>query len=390
MNKFLLPIVFVQLLICIVNAADGDDIHPNLATVVSSMRKNMITDLPELSLTCNRLRCIDKLHSDYSGGDIPLVYELVWKNNDFYVKRTFFPTDKQKMIKDVFITDLPVILVMKNGKLLEWEQGHNRCGIDNFDEIDTNFIQEWEIFPLLGINITKKIVEAAGVNYPDYVERKRGKSAYEFLDEKNYPDSFLEEGYVIRSQPESIDNKNCIVVELPNVDILWLDPELNYSLRKRIRYNNNDGHIKYTAYYQGYEEIHPNIFLPRKVIVDYYALTSVEPNENWGKVAKRVEFDILNVKTDKIDDSLFTVIPTLGTRVVDGIRKEQYRITDPNTDPFEGPIKAGIDALNKQRRYVVIRSLCIIVGSLLFLLLLWLTLDRKRNDTVNTDENKKK
>jgi hypothetical protein len=236
--------------------------------------------------------------------------------------------------------------------------------------------------------IAKKIVEATGVNYSDYVKRKRGKFAYEFLDEKNYPDSFLEESYAVRNKLESIDNKNCVVVESTNVDVLWLAPELNYSLRKRIRYNNDDEHIKYTAYYQDYEEIHPSIFLPRKVIVDYYAHTSVEPKENWGKIAKRVEFDILNVKTNRIEDSLFTVVPTLGTRVVDGIRKEQYRITDPNADPFDDPIKAGTDALNKQYRYIMIRSLCMIVGSVLFLILLWLTLARKKNDAVSTDENK--
>ncbi|MDR1494355.1 MAG: hypothetical protein LBT05_16800 [Planctomycetaceae bacterium] len=65
--------------------------------------------------------------------------------------------------------------------------------------------------------------------------------------------------------------------------------------------------------------------------------------------------------------------------MIDGIRKVEYTITEPNSDPFAGPIGQGI----KANRYVMIRALFIIVGVAMILISIWLTL-RKKERSVRT------
>jgi hypothetical protein len=71
-----------------------------------------------------------------------------------------------------------------------------------------------------------------------------------------------------------------------------------------------------------------------------------------------------------VSEELFNIVPEPGTYVLDDIRKIEYTITDPNFDPFAGPIDQEITA----NRYVMFRAILIIIGSILILVAMWLWL----------------
>ena len=199
------------------------------------------------------------------------------------------------------------------------------------------------------------------------------EQVYYFLTLPYLPESIIDNysKYSVKQEMENIDGHDCFVIEWKDKDILWVDPNHHWVIRQRTTFN-DDKHKKFTVRYQEYREIESGVWFPFKLSVDVYADTIVEPRTNWGKIAKRRFYETQEVKTSQLPESLFSVTPPPGTRVIDHIRKETYTIWDPNVDPFAGPIEQAL----KVNRHVKYRALGIIIGSILIFIAVWQILSR--------------
>ncbi len=319
----------------------------------------------------SRLPCVDVLKSEYSGGDIPVNWEVARKGKKYYVKRTFVPIGKKK-VGDIAISTEPLVKVLQDGCLLSWDLRTNRCSIEKFTEgYEINMAYEWSYFELLGVHVIKYAVNDNKGDY-ESLRKKEKIQGYEFLNVLDLPDSLVRhrDHYIVKNELINIEGHDCYVLEWEQRDILFVDPDMNFSVRKRIVYNQDNGQIEYVATNKDFKEVCPGLWLPYKQMVDVYANTSVEPRSNWGKIASQRFFEIKEVKVGDIEDSLFEISPPVGTRVVDGIRSIHYTISDPGSDPFAGPIGQAI----KANHSVIIRTILIIVGSVLIFFAVWLKL----------------
>jgi hypothetical protein len=375
MKIFLL--LFVVIFIFFEENILGEVQPPNLDEIIVALEqtKKGILDNELLFFKCDRLDCKDLLHSEFSGGDIPVNWELAWKKDNFYAKRTYFPTEIQKKNKEVFITEEPATLILKNRKLLNWNRGLSKCDIETFAGLITlNFINEWTIFEFLGYNVAEKILTLSGNDYQKICEQMKSEPAFYFLFFPYLPETLRDyrTNYSIRSNRENIDNHSCWVIEWSGNDIIWIDD--NFIVRKRTIYNPlHKGSIKYVINYLDHKEIKPNTWFPLTLSIDVYANPFVEPENNWGKIAKQWIFKISEFNINQVSDNLFDITPTLGTLVQDFDKKETYRITEEDSDPFAGPITQGI----KSNRYVMFRAILIIIGSVLIFVVVWLKFRNK-------------
>ena len=161
--------------------ANGESASPldMFISETSQIKQRIVNEMDSFFIKCNRLPSEDVLMSRYSGGDIPLVWELGWQEQNFYTKRTFFPTEKQKKLEDMFISEIPTTLILKNGAVLEWDEGAERCNVDNLvDGVLLNMISEWEYFEFLGYNVAEKIITSSGNSYNDVYRKKTGELGY--------------------------------------------------------------------------------------------------------------------------------------------------------------------------------------------------------------------
>lgn len=375
MKRFLL--LFVVLFIFFGKNVLGEVQSPHLDEIIVALEqtKKGLLENESLSFKCDRLDCQDLLHSGFSGGDIPVGWELAWKKDNFYAKRTYFPTEIQKKNKEVFITEEPATLILKNRKLLNWNKGSSKCDIETFSGLITlNFIKEWTIFEFLGYNVVEKILTHSGNDYQKICEQMKSEPAFYSLFFPYLPETLRDHrtNYSIRPNRENIDNHSCWVIEWSGHDIIWIDD--NFIVRKRTLYNPlHKGSIKYVINYLDHKEIKPNVWFPFALSIDVYANPIVEPQNNWGKIAKQWVFKISEFEMNQVSDNLFDITPTLGTLVQDFDRKEMYTITDPNSDPFAGPIAQGI----KVNRYFMFRAILIVIGSAMILIAAWLKLRKK-------------
>jgi hypothetical protein len=102
----------------------------------------------------------------------------------------------------------------------------------------------------------------------------------------------------------------------------------------------------------------------------YFGYVASHPKEMWDKPLYRYTYKVslsLDVVSERFDFS-----PPVGALVVDGIRKDSYRITAEGANPFAGPIAQGLQA----NRWVMFRAITIIIGSILVFIGLWLMLRR--------------
>ena len=339
----------------------------------SLMKRKVVDDMHSFFLKCERLRCEDVLRSRYSGGDIPLSWELGWKGKNFYAKRTFVPTAVQRKMEDILIPEEPTISILKDGAFMEWSTGLEKCNVDIYEGYTmVNLINEWAFFEFLGYNIAEKIINSSKNTYKDVYEKMENDPAFYFLRLPYLPESIVNNYsmYAVNREKEKIDDSDCFVLEWRDKDVLWVDPNHHWVVRQRTTFT-DDKHKKFTVRYQDYREIEPGVWFPFKLSVDVYADTKIEPKANWDKIAKRWQFEVTELKTE-FPEVLLAVSPPPGTLVVDGIRGTTYTIYDPVHDPFAGPIEQGL----KANRYVVFRAICIVIGSILIFIAVWRMLRR--------------
>ncbi|MDR1383403.1 MAG: hypothetical protein LBJ67_06105 [Planctomycetaceae bacterium] len=356
---------------------------PTLDEIIAGIKKSesLLFDSSSFSIVCERVRCEDVTPSRYGGGYINVEFALAKKSNEWYSSKRFTQIGKTDEFgrniivaqdgSEIWCSLKPIITMIKNKALLEWEVENETIYVDKINT-GRNVHQNLDYFHHIGWNASKFIMKSNGIEL-NQIESE--KYLADFLNHPFLPD-YLEKNkdkYRVLSNQENIDGFPCWVIEYPEMDKCWIDIKHGFALRKRIYHYDIGKPRKRELNSFDFREVKPGLWLPFKQTVMGYASVYGEDASIWNKVVSKSYYETREIDFTSKDD-LFDPVPPVGTTVNDMIRETQYRVSNPNSDPFAGPIAQGI----KVNRYVMIRAILIIVGSIMVFIAVWLKLRNRQ------------
>ena len=238
----------------------------------------------------------------------------------------------------------------------------------------------WSYFQGIGVVPFDLLAESNGVPF-DNVLAKATQSPYlEPILGMYLPvciDKHRKE-YSVRSKPEVVDGISCWVIEWPKRDVIWLDSKLAGVIRKRVIYNASSDTIKSVFYNSEVKEVKKGLFLPYKQEALHYVYPEMglSPSET-GKELSHFIYQVNALEIGSVGpegEKFFNVQLPVGASVYDVDKDVDYRISDPDSDPFAGPIAQGLLI----RQHYIIRSVGIICGFLLVFLAVYVKMFRSK------------
>ncbi len=329
-----------------------------------------------------RVKCEEITPNRFSGGYLNSEFIVAKKGTMWFTSKTFTQIgetnkDGNNVVQtpdgtEVYVPLEPMINILKNHRVFEWNKNNISASVRNFTD-GGNMHQSTDYFRQVGWNVSRYIVKAGGGNYE---AAKKRESLGDYLDHPFLPE-FLEANlakYRVNSVQEEIDGFPCWVVEYPGMDKFWVDSEHGYAIRKRIYHWGPNQARKFAIHNMDFREVKPGIWLPYRQIVDKYASIVSEKKDIWDKVASRLNYEVQEIIFDDIPEQYFDANVSDGLQILDAVRNTKYTISSSESaDPFAGPIGQGI----KANRFVMIRSLIILCGSIVTLIAVWMKFRKK-------------
>jgi hypothetical protein len=347
---------------------------PSIDSFILALKKkeDLWNQQTQFEIKYSRYECHDVLKSQYSGGDLLVDWDTVKKGTKWAVNSTLLGLDEKNLPKSKssnFAYPEIHYFLLKDGQYCEYQETNETCIVDYAKEVISNFFNELVYFDFQGINLCQRIADSHNVDYDSLLTRDR------FLQAKNFfPETFEKSRHQLQvsDSKEEINGYFCWKIEKPGSEIVWIDAENLSIIRKRTSSFGKDLPRQFDVYFEDYREVAPDLWLPYSINVDFYAHFEVEPKSVWGKVAKRQKYRVRSIDFENVPDSLVDVTPAIGTLVSDAVRLQTYRISDPNADPFAGPIAEGL----KVNQHVKYRAIGIMIGSIMIFIAVWLLLRR--------------
>ncbi|MDR3108752.1 MAG: outer membrane lipoprotein-sorting protein [Planctomycetaceae bacterium] len=369
---------------------------PLLDEVIDAFEKKtelLLNNESQFRLTYSRLpgeKITTVQHSERIFNPIECV--LAKRKMDFFVQWRFVNPKPQKTVPGIVFqdSDLPRIAVLRNGSSLNWDKSSSNTLVLAARK-DSDLLQHWDYLLFCGFNPFHHIAKASLCDYADYIHTK--DMAFEMVfSDPLLPDSIKnnKSEYNFLKDQEIVDGFPCWVIECRGIEKLWVDVNNLSILRKRSFTFGQGKPVKFMIHNSDWVEVRKDIFLPKKQTVDWYGDIRFEKEEYWNKVTWRTVFELNEVIFDSSVDQCFEVELPVGQNVYDDRTEENYTVSDPNADPFAGAIAQGIELLNKQHRFYMIRSLCVIAGSIMILIavILWARKQDKHNAQKPSDHDK--
>ena len=340
----------------------------NIIDGIKSSEKRFF-HLDSFLVNCERKKTETVTPSRFSGGYINVAFIVAKSANQWFTSKAFTEvgqkdSEGRNIVRGVFTPLEPSLLLFKNHLLLDWNQSSVHVIVDHFAD-GHNAHGRFDYFRHIGWNVSRLLIESENKNY-DTVRKNL------FDDDIDHPflPEFLEKNkgkYVVHPIQENIDGFPCWVVEFPGMDKLWIDTEHGHAVRKRVYHFGEGKPRKYAILNQEWKEVMPGLWLPHKQIVDKYVSILAEDSKIWDQVTARMYYEVEEILINTVPDELFDVSLPAGTHVLDITRGTQYTVWDPDTDPFAGPIEQSL----KVNRYVMLRAITIIIGSVLIVFAVW-------------------
>lgn len=175
----------------------------------------------------------------------------------------------------------------------------------------------------------------------------------------------------VRPSLEAVDGFLCHVLDRSNKDVIWVDAEHGFGVRRRIYYQAPDMPLFETRI-GGFEERAPGIWLPNKTVTTAY--NPVDAGPEYRNTVRVVRTNaLLEYRSNDVPDDLFDVPLIEQGQVFDYIRGINYMKFGRNLDPLEAAIRSARLEMqlqgNPTRRNWLEIALLAAVGCALLLLL---------------------
>jgi len=302
---------------------------PSMAEIVDGIQhaERLLFENQSLLLRCERTK-VDELIRAQSAGLVLAEWTLAYKGNMWLSERRF--TEPRHTAK-LWIPEKPITQIYRDGVLLRWHQSNESADVDPSD-YGRNIYQGTIYTRNLSMNAPKYIAASLGVPL-DQVRKQ--PACRDYVDLPLLPDYLRnnQEHYNVATIPEDVDGAQCWRVEWPDVDCFWVDPERGFAVVRRAYHWGKGQPLMYEFRNLDYREVKPGLWLPFRQIEEKYG-NIAEPPAVWGKIVARSEYRLQAVEIDNVPDKLFYPKLPPGTRVNDGVRKMQYRVSETESDPF--------------------------------------------------------
>ncbi len=122
-----------------------------------------------------------------------------------------------------------------------------------------------------------------------------------------------QEGAKVRPRQEQVDGAWCHVVEVPDLDQIWLDPQIEFAMRLRKWSGGEPGTYRVWYEFSDYQEAAPRIWLPWTI----HRVVHAPLKSNGGKQPILLDTDakVVRVQVNDLPESLFQFTPPPGTLV---------------------------------------------------------------------------
>jgi hypothetical protein len=132
-----------------------------------------------------------------------------------------------------------------------------------------------------------------------------------------FPDAFLGVvGFQVKAALEEVEDSRCVVVARGNEEKLWLDPAVNYGIRRHELYDPESGLAKDIFRNRDFVEFAPGVWLPKGCVWERCAPAGAPANLR-GKPLARYTFTVSKIGINSVPDDLFTLKIAPGTMVMD-------------------------------------------------------------------------
>ena len=134
--------------------------------------------------------------------------------------------------------------------------------------------------------------------------------------DQRFPDAFAKPGYEVQPRWDEVDGNRCVVVSYPGRETLWLDPTMNYSVRKHVgNYFRTDVlGVRFTN--TDFKEVEPGVWLPRRCRYELCGPPEADSRYR-GKPLISYTYDIKELVVNNVPDSLFLLTIDPGMAVID-------------------------------------------------------------------------
>jgi hypothetical protein len=335
-------------------------------------KKLLFEETPELLLTC-RLEIVEHLDPNDKEGHRRGEWLLMRKENMW--RTEVRPLDAETMPDGYPLSMDPIIRIIKNGMGIEHTAYNTNVVVSPLAplNVSTNMFREWGYFNRVGYGISEAIIISNKKNYKEFYDTAQTESTLDTLLHPDMP-KYLEQNvdkYIFRDS-ETIDGRQCWVIEWPEHDKMWIDPECGWAIRKRVHWYQREKVREWELVNRDFKEIKPGLWLPMTQVETRFGYVSSHPKEKWDKPFYRNTYKVADLALE-VPTERFNFSPPVGAFVTDFARNEQYTVSDPNADPFAGAIAQGL----KVNRYAMFRAILIIVVSVLLLIGTWFLLRNK-------------
>jgi hypothetical protein len=272
-------------------------------------------------------------------------HRIAFSGNRWY---TFRQWTEPSNDDGVLVPAEPLVQVIKDGFLLEWNQHHKQAFADSFAE-GRNIYADWYYTLYCSLNAPKRILQSNG--HAD-LEDKLKKKYPDYCDHPFLPDAVQTHlgDYILRSTSESVDGAKCWLIEWPGVDRIWTDPNCGFAIRRRAHTWGVDKPLRAEIWNRQLKEVKSGLWLPYSQEVELYAHLA-EPKAKWGKVQSRSSYSVQSIEFDTLTPEFFDIELPPGTYVFDLPRKFKYVVADSATDPLIAPIQQAQQI--RQRRTMI-------------------------------------
>jgi len=133
------------------------------------------------------------------------------------------------------------------------------------------------------------------------------------------PDIFDLGGFTVQAGLQDVDGQPCVVVARLGRETIWLDPKINYGVRRCELLFDGTPYVMWRRFNRGWKEFAPGVWLPT-VATKEECGPPLAPESYRGKPLYRTVYTLKTAKINDVPDSSFVIRFEPGVTVLDATR----------------------------------------------------------------------